>query len=81
MEIRVNAKHAIVGADDRAATAISSPLGARIANDADLGPKLCLPQRQIVDVAEQTSDRRAQAMQDTKRGAHWTRVQNLWTGS
>ena len=37
----------------------------RIANDADLGPELCLPERQIVDVAEQTSDRRAQAMQNT----------------
>jgi hypothetical protein len=25
-----------------------------------------------VDVAEQTSDGRAQAMQNTQRGAHWT---------
>ena len=56
------AKHAIVGeATERNRIA----LGARIANDADLGPELCLPQRQIVDVAEQTSDRRAQAMQNT----------------
>jgi hypothetical protein len=31
-----------------------------------------LAQRQIVDVAEQAADRRAQAMQNTKRGAHWT---------
>jgi hypothetical protein len=31
-----------------------------------------LPQRQIVDVTEQPADRRAQAVQNTKRGAHWT---------
>jgi hypothetical protein len=57
-----DAQHAIVGeATERNRIA----LGLRIANDADLGPELCLPQRQIVDVAEQTSDRRAQAMQNT----------------
>ena len=48
----------------RRPSATGSPLGARIADDADLGPKLGLRQRQIVDVAEQTSDRRAQAMQN-----------------
>jgi hypothetical protein len=31
-----------------------------------------LAQRQIVDMAEQTPNRRAQAMQNTKRGTHWT---------
>ncbi len=53
-------------------------LGAGIADDADLGPKLGLAQRQIVDVAEQTPDRRAQAMQNAKRGAHGTPVQEPW---
>jgi hypothetical protein len=37
-----------------------------------------LAQRQIVDVAEQTPDRRAQAMQNTKRGAHWTPRSGPW---
>ena len=67
--MRVRPKHAIVG---QAAERNRIALGARIADDADLGPELGLAQRQIVDVAEQTPDRRAQAMQNTKRGAHWT---------
>ena len=49
-------EHAIVGqAPERNRIAAR----ARIADDADLGPELGLRQRQIVDVAEQTSDRRA----------------------
>ena len=62
-------EHAIVG---QTAERHRIALGAGIADDADLGPELGLAQRQIVDVAEQTPDRRAQAMQNTKRGAHWT---------
>src|SRR3990170_6102960 len=62
-------EHAIIG---QAAERHRVALGAGIADDTDLGPELGLAQHQIVDVAEQTPDRRAQAMQNTKRGAHWT---------
>ena len=44
--------------------------GLRIANDADLKPKLGLTLHQIVDVPEETSDRRPQAMENAKRGGH-----------
>ena len=51
--------------------------GARIAHHADFRPKLCLSQGKIVHMAEQAADRRAQAMQDAKRGAHEDPFRNL----
>jgi hypothetical protein len=48
--------------------------GAGIADHSDLGAKLGLAKREVVDVAEQASDGCAQAMQNAKRGAHWTRI-------
>ena len=44
--------------------------GLGVANDADLKPKLGLALHQIVDVPEETSDRRPQAMENAKRGGH-----------
>ena len=41
--------------------------GARIAHDANFCAELGLAQGQVMDVAEQTSGGRAQAMQNTKR--------------
>src|SRR5262245_66683131 len=62
-------KHAIVGkAPERNRIAF----GAGIADDADLGPKLGLAQREVVDVPEEAPRGRAQAMQYAKRRAHWT---------
>lgn len=58
-------KHAIVG---QAPECNRIALGAGIADEADFGPKLSLAQHEIVDVPEQAPCRRAQTMQNTKRG-------------
>ena len=52
--------------------------GARIAHHADFRPKLGLAKGEIVHVAEQAADRRAQAMQDAKRGAHEDPFKKPW---
>jgi hypothetical protein len=44
----------------------------RVADDAYFAAELRLAHGQIVHMAEQAADRRAQTMQDAKRGAHWT---------
>ena len=57
-------EHAIVG---EAAECDRIAFGQGIADDADLGPKLSLAQREIVDVPEQAPCGRAQTMQNSKR--------------
>jgi hypothetical protein len=44
--------------------------GLGVADNADLKSKLGLALRQIMDVPEETSDRRPQAMENAKRGGH-----------
>jgi hypothetical protein len=53
---------------ERAGGRLATGLG--VADDADLKPKLGLTLHQIMDVPEETSDRRPQAMENAKRGGH-----------
>ena len=62
-------KHAIVA---QAAECNRITFAAGIADNAHFGPKLDLAKRQIVDMPEETPGGRAQAMQNSKRRAHWT---------
>ena len=57
------------------------PAGLGVADDADLKPKLGLALHQIVDVPEQASDRRPQAMENTERGGHGAANSGLGGGS
>jgi hypothetical protein len=60
-------EHAIIG---EAPKRDGITLNAGIADDSNFRSHLGLSQRKIVDVAEEASNRRAQAMQNTERGAH-----------
>jgi hypothetical protein len=57
------------------------PAGLGVADDADLKPELGLALHQIVDVAEEASDRGPQAMENTERGGHGAANCGLGDGS
>ena len=46
------------------------PAGLGVADDADFKPQFGLSLHQIMDVPDETSDRRPQAMENAKRGGH-----------